>query len=273
MRRASWRYTLPVIALTFAAPASAQRSRRTASPVIQILQSAPDARSRAQAALTLGEMHAAEAMPALQGALSDGEPVVRAAAATALGALGDPAAMAALRAHASDPDGDVRAAVEDALASLRAGPVDWSQARFVVGAGTLADNTQNDPERVRAMQRSIRDALRGRPTLVVRDGALPAPASARIRRGALRAYSLDGGLNRLARVQQGDAPAVRAEVTFVIVAQPARAIVGMVQGAATARLYPGATEQSLVEAEHTAIEHAVRGALRDIERALPSALR
>jgi len=262
-----------VIALTMASPAAAQRSRRAASPVIQILQTAPDARSRAQAAITLGEMRSPEALPALQAALADRDALVRVAAASAMGALGDPAALSALRAHASDPDGDVRAAVEDALARLRAGPVDWSQARFVVGAGTLADNTQNDPARVRAMQRSIQGALRGRPTLVVREGALPAPAMARVRRGALRAYSLDGGLNRLVRIQQGDAPAVRAEVTFVIVAQPARAIVGMVQGAATARLYAGATEERIAEAEHTAIEHAVRGALRDLERALPSALR
>lgn len=273
MRRAGWRYSLPVIVLTLASPAQAQRSRRAASPVVRILQSAPDARSRAQAAITLGEMRASEAMPALQAALSDGDAVVRVAAASALGALGEPSATAALQAHAADADGDVRAAIADALSSLRAATVDWSQARFVLGAGTLADNTQNDPARVSAMQRSIRDALRGRPTLVVRDGALPAAATARMRRGALRAYSLDGGLNRLARVPQGDGAAVRAEVTFVIVAQPARAIVGMVQGAATARIYPGASAESVAETERVVIEHAVRGALRDIERALPNALR
>jgi hypothetical protein len=273
MRRAGWIYALPLIALSFAPRAEAQRSRRAASPVIQVLQTAPDARSRAQAAMTLGEMGAAESLPALQSALVDGEPVVRAAAASALAALGNTSSLPALQSRAEDPDADVRAAVADAITALRAPPVDWAQARFVVGAGTLADNTQQDPARVRTMQRSIHDALRGRASLVVRDGALPPAASTRVRRGALRVYSLDGGLNRLARLQQGDGPAVRAEVTFVIVAQPARAIVGMVEGAATARVHAGAGERRVAEAEQVAIEHAVRGALRDLERALPSALR
>jgi|JI10StandDraft_1071094.scaffolds.fasta_scaffold152720_2 HEAT repeat protein len=273
MRRSTWSLALPLVAMLLPQAALAQRSRRAASPVVRVLQSAPDARSRAQAALTLGELGASEAMPALQAALADTEAPVRASAAAALAMLGSAVALPALQSHLEDPDADVRAAVSDAVRALQAPPQDWNQARFVVGAGALADNTRNDPARVRTMHRGIHESLRGRPTLVVRDGALPPVATARLRRGALRAYSLDGGLNRLVRLQQGDGPAVRAEVTFVIVAQPARAIVGMVQGAATARMHPGASEQSMQDAERTAIESAVRGALRDIEQALPHALR
>lgn len=273
MRPSRWILALPVVALCASSPALAQRSRRSASPAVRILQTAPDARSRATAALTLGQMGAVVAMPALQAALADPEPSVRASAASALSMLGSAGAIPALQAHLDDSDGDVREAVASAVRALQAPPQDWDQARFVVGPGALDDNTAHDPSRVRVMHTGIQEALRGRPALVVREGALPPVASARLRRGALRAYSLDGGLNRLSRIQQGNSPAVRAEVTFVIVAQPARAIVGMVQGAATARLYPGATEQSLIEAERTAIEHAVRGALRNIEQALPSALR
>lgn len=273
MRPSRWILALPAVAMLFASPAQAQRSRRAASPVVRVLQTAPDARSRAQAALTLGELGAMAAMPALQASLADPEPSVRASAAAALSMLGSAAALPALQAHLDDGDADVRDAVRSAVRALQAPPQDWRGARFVVGAGTLDDNTAHDPSRVRVMHTGIQDALRGRANLVVREGPLPPVASARLRRGAMRAYSLDGGLNRLARTHQGGNPAVRAEVTFVIVAQPARAIVGMVQGAATARLYPGATEQSVVEAERTAIEHAVRGALRDLEQALPRALR
>ena len=165
---------------------SPMRSAWAASPVVRVLQTAPDARSRAQAALTLGELGAMEAMPALQAALADTEAPVRASAAAALAMLGSDVALPALQAHLDDPDNDVREAVREAVRSLQAPPQDWSQARFVVGAGALSDNTRNDPARVRTMHRGIHESLRGRSALVVRDGALPPTAAARLRRGALR---------------------------------------------------------------------------------------
>ncbi len=65
MRRTPWILSLLFAALTLSEPAEAQRSRRAASPLVRVLQTAPDARSRAQAALTLGELGAMEAMPAV----------------------------------------------------------------------------------------------------------------------------------------------------------------------------------------------------------------
>lgn len=76
---------------------------------------------RTQAALVLGQLGAADAVPALTTALlEDRAPAVRIAAAAALGRIGDPSALQALEgAERDDGDGEVREAAGRALAQVR----------------------------------------------------------------------------------------------------------------------------------------------------------
>jgi epoxyqueuosine reductase len=68
------------------------------------------------AAIVLGNQQNAAAVPALEGALGDSEPVVRGAAAWALGRIGGAAAVTALKSRLCVEDNaTVRAEIDDAL--------------------------------------------------------------------------------------------------------------------------------------------------------------
>lgn len=288
MRRDA-RLAASITAVTLLLPLSSAFAQRSAeaqatSPVARMLLTAPDPRTRAQAALTLGRLRPPDARGALETALGDRVAVVRAAAASTLGELGDGAAVAALEGRRGDPDVNVRGAIERALGRLGAAaaggataaptpaPVDLNRARFVVAPGDLQDHTRANGHHLDTVSRAIVAALTGREGLAVLPSLpLPSAAVARVRRGLLRAYALDGGLARVERRDGGEGQSVRAEVNFAIVALPQRAIVGMISGAATAR-GTALTEASQRHLEGVAVEGAVRGALRDFEQNLPRAL-
>jgi hypothetical protein len=259
-------------------------ARAQQSPVVRLLLTAPDARTRAQAAMTLGRLRPTDARAALETALGDPVALVRVAAASTLGALRDPVAVPALRARLQDADANVREAVSLALRRLPADATDapasnepegapLATARFLLAPGDLHDHTGTHPEHLPLLTDAMLRTLAGRPGLALqRTIELPPAATARVRRGLLRPFSLEGGLQRLDAEGPDDNLAVRAEVQFAIVAMPQRAIVGMVTGAATAR-GPGFSPTSRRRLESVAVEGAVRGALRDIEQSLGQARR
>ncbi len=80
----------------------------------------PGHRHRGQAASTLGNLKARDALPELQKALADGNKYVRILSANALGRIGKEAApaMDALTATLDDPDPDLRRAAVEALGSI-----------------------------------------------------------------------------------------------------------------------------------------------------------
>ncbi len=276
--------SIPTLGLTLvllATGVSAQSSVQSNSPVVRMLLAAPDARTRAQAALTLARLRPPDARSALVTALADRAAVVRAAAASSLADLGDPAALSALRSRANDPDPNVRDAVARAVGRLDPSggvaptaptPVDLDQSRIVVTAGHLVDHTHQNEHHLGALRDSVLRTLAEREGVAAPSGAVPASVRARVRRGVARWYSLDGGIQRLVVTELGGGSSVRAEVDLVIVSEPVHAIVGMVSGAATAR---GSTAtQALRESlERTAIDGAVRGALQGIARNLEGARR
>ncbi len=261
-------------------PAGAQQS-----PVVRMLLTAPDARTRAQAAMTLGRLRPPDARAALETALGDPAALVRAAAASTLGVLADPTAGPALRARLRDPDPNVRASVSQALSRLPgAGPgpteaaaapagAPLATARFLLAPGDLQDHTRAHPEHMALLTEALLRALAGREGVAVQPTVeIPPAALLRVRRGLLRAFALEGGLQRLEPSGTDDDTSVRAEVQFAIVAMPQRAIIGMVSGAATAR-GPAFSPASRRRLESVAVEGAVRGALRDIEQSLGPARR
>lgn len=260
-------------------------ARAQQSPVVRLLLTAPDARTRAQAAMTLGRLRPTDARAALETALGDPVALVRVAAASTLGALRDPVAVPALRARLQDADANVREAVSLALrrlpadtanapsASIEPAGAPLATARYLLAPGDLHDHTGTHPEHLPLLTDAMLRTLAGRPGLALqRTIELPPTATARVRRGLLRPFALEGGLQRLDAEGPDDNLAIRAEVQFAIVAMPQRAIVGMVTGAATAR-GPGFSPTSRRRLESVAVEGAVRGALRDIEQSLGQARR
>jgi hypothetical protein len=270
------RWAFPVFAaLLLAAPAArAQRAVEGRSPVVQMLRLSPDARTRAQAALTLARLPSADAPAALRDALADRAAVVRAAAAATLGDLNDGASVDALRGHTTDPDANVRDAVRRALSRLEAPvesasfdpaqPVDLTRVRFLVRPGELADRERADAARGALVRDAVRRELRDRGTVALAPAVIPPAAQRRIRAGSLRQFSIDGGLQAVRLVPGPGGDRLRAEVNLVIVAEPQHAIVGMVTGAASLPA-PSGSPQAQQRTEATLIASAVHAALRDVE--------
>lgn len=276
MRRGVWSAPgLFAVVLLTASSALAQRTVEAQSPVVMMLQRSPDARTRAQAALTLARIPSPDARDALRGALDDRAAVVRAAAAVTLADLNDSGAVAALRAHASDPDANVRDAITRALGRLEAPsasavfdpvqPVDFARVRFLVRPGELADRERADPARGELVVNAVRAALTNRGTVALHPGVLPPAVQRRLRSRSLRQFSIDGGLQAVRRVPAPEGERLRAEVSLIIVAEPQHAIVGMVTGAASLPAPRSNDPQSQRRAEATLISAAVQAALRDVE--------
>lgn len=275
MRRGVWSAPALFAALLLAASgAQAQRAVETDSPVVQMLRRSPDARTRAQAALTLARTRSPDAPAALRAALGDRAAVVRAAAAVTLADLNDSDSIAALRAHSRDPDANVREAIERALARLETPsssarfdpvqPVDLARVRFLVRPGELADRERSDEARGALLRDAVRSALHNRGTVALHPGVLPAAAQRRLRSGSLRQFSLDGGLQAVRLVPAPGGDRLRAEVSLVIVAEPQHSIVGMVTGAASLPA-PVGDAQAQRRVEASLIASAVQAALRDVE--------
>lgn len=276
MRRGVWSASRLFIAVLLAASSAlAQRTVEAHSPVVQMLRLSPDARTRAQAAITLARFPSPDAPAALRAALDDRAAVVRAAAAVTLAALNDAGSVAALRAHLGDRDANVRDAVARALGRLETpsataafeppGAVDLARVRFLVRPGELADRERSDATRGALLRDAVRASLYNRGTVALHPGVLPAAAQRRLRTGSLRQFSLDGGLQAVRRVPSPGGDRLRAEVSLIIVAEPQHAIVGMVTGAASlpAPLSGDPGEQQRTEAR--LIGSAVQAALRDVE--------
>jgi hypothetical protein len=104
-------------ALLLAASASAQDAR--VKLLTKQLQTAKDARLRAQACTLLGNTGTEEAVTPLCGALDDKDSLVRSAAAGALGELGTPEAGNCLKAALGVESGAVKKAIEKALAAMK----------------------------------------------------------------------------------------------------------------------------------------------------------
>jgi hypothetical protein len=110
---------LVALLLSIATPIAARADAQT-ERAVRALETSSSLKVRSQAALVLGQLHAAEAARALRrAATSDPAPAVRIAAIAALSKLGAAEARATLEAVArGDGDGSVRTAAAGALAEL-----------------------------------------------------------------------------------------------------------------------------------------------------------
>ncbi|MEI8254973.1 MAG: HEAT repeat domain-containing protein [Deltaproteobacteria bacterium] len=263
------------------------------SPVIQLLLTSTDTRTRIQAAVTLGRLRPTGARQALESALDDANVGVRASAAQSLVTLGDIASLGALRAHANDRDPLVRNGIARAIETLArntattatptaAGSAsatvqislqsgDMQHARFLVRVGTLANRADSRPNIVELMRNAILLEV-GRSgsvaCVVARD--LPPEAELRVRTGHLRAYAMEGSVNSLRRWTVAQTLSIRAEVSLVLMTHPSRTIVGSLSGAATAQEHTPYydTDGFTQRLEERALSAAVHGALGNLQQSL-----
>lgn len=286
--RARWILPMTLTAALVAVPPLAGSQAR--SPVIQLLLSSRDVRTRMQAATTLGRLRPPGAREALESALSDDNAAVRAASAEALLALGDAAALGALRSHANDRDPGVRAGITRAVQQLEqqlaatsggggggsaavAPSGDWERARYVLHIGTLANRAGGRPTVTEVLRNAIvREVARNTEIACALGSPLPPEAERRVRAGRMRAYALEGSVNTLRRWTVATTMSVRAEVSLVLMTTPTRAIVGSLSGAATAQEHtPYYDAEAFAQRlEDRALAAAVRGALNNLQASLSS---
>lgn len=273
-----------------ALPAFAQQ--QPVSPAVLLLRTGRRTQDRTRAAETLGATRPPGAREALERALGDRAVAVRLAAVEALRQLGDTEALPALRACARDRDEDVRRDAErvvrafEAMPSARpAGalrpaatsapapppPIDWRQVRFLVRIGALSNQARANPEDLRTMRTTIAATLASSRAVVLEDGPLPADALRRLERRQIDRYTVEGGVQSIRPGADPTSVAMRAQVSYALIAEPARTIVGSLDGAATAsepRVSAPNAPDPVPRLIQRAIEAATQGALQSLEREL-----
>ncbi len=285
------------LSLSLLAPGALAQS----SPAIDLLHRSPDAGARARAAEALGRLRPMGARAALEAALGDRAASVRAASAQALEALGEPAAIAALNHHALDHDAAARDAVMHALHTLMArmpthtagawssqsapNPaavptiqpvatptprrINWSRVRVLISLGPIANHATLDAGHVLQLREALQAAMVEDERYALHPGTtLPSSVTARLRSGSLRRYSLEGGLTTL---RESGNIAVRAEVSLILLSEPAHAIAATLAGSGTVQEAPPVIPDlpdPLPRLRLRAIEAAAHGALRELQSQL-----
>ncbi len=269
------------------------------SPAIDLLRRSHDARARARAAEALGRLRPMGARAALEAALGDRAAPVRAASARALEALGDPAATTALNRHALDRDPGAREAVMHALHTLMArmpthtastwspqsaanpaatpstppvavpAParrINWPRVHVLISLGNIANHATLDASHVLHLREALQSAMVEDERYALHPGTtLPPSVTARLRSGSLRRYSLEGGLTTL---RESGNIAVRAEVSLILLSEPAHAIAATLAGSGTVQETPPVIPNlpdPLPRLRLRAIEAAAHGALRELQ--------
>ena len=263
------------------------------SPAVLLLRTGRSTRDRVRAAETLSATRPPGAREALERALQDRAVSVRRAAVEALRQLGDTASLPALRNAARDRDATVREDVArvvtalEAMPSARGGarppatpapppPVNWRRVRFVVTIGTLSNQARSNPTDLQTMRSTIAATLASSRAVALDTGNLPADVAARIARGDIGRYVVEGGLQSVRPGADPQTVSIRAAVSYALIAEPAHTIIGSLDGAAT-------VSEPVVRAPNApdpvprliqrAIEAATQGALQSLERELESRAR
>ena len=237
-------------------------------------------RVRAQAAISLGAVHAdPQVTRALTAALRDDHPAVRAAVCSALQRQGDPTALPSVQRMSRDRESAVRRACASAVTALRrvartrprsassgsrgsgsSGRSSAGPARFYVAIGEPGTNVRGLPRTTirsaHALLRTEVEQIAG--VQLAPNSERPRAASRAIRQGSLTGYYLDSSIVSVEQTSRG----LRARVSIVVQTYPDRNIRSMLQGAATVPNGRGAA------ARQQAIEGALRGALRNLPQAL-----
>jgi hypothetical protein len=221
-------------------------------------------RVRLQAAVVLGKLHDARAVPSLMRALSDENETVRGLSAQVLGDLGDGQATAALqRARKSDSSAFVRDKAQAALTKLHpdsmalgrssSSPASSPSALHVeVGGIGMKSRTQASGELTARLREYILRELARTPGLTLEGKPLSG-------------FLIDSSITNVSRKQTDQWIEITCEVSFVVGRLPSKAMVMMTSGGATVQaprmgLRPD-REKAL---QFDALEGAVQGAHQNL---------
>jgi hypothetical protein len=255
VRRSSIMSSL-VILLLLAKPARADRI----DELCRSLTSDPSWRVRLQAAVVLGKLHDARAVPSLLRALSDENETVRGLAAQVLGELGDTSAVAAL-AEVRKRDGSafVREKSQQALAKLHpnsAAPGSTAQhgeRKWHVELGGMGAKSQHvSPELTHRLREFIIRELERAPNVTLYDKQASG-------------FLIDSSITSVSRRLTDQWVEISCEVSFVVGRLPSKAMVMMTSGGATVQApRAGFRPEKERALQMDALEGAVQGANQNL---------
>lgn len=220
----------------------------------------PSYKVRVQAALVLGKLADARAVPALIQALKDPDESVRGVAATSLGKVGDASAQSALQAATRDPSDFVKNQAKASLEKLAAGsappPVaETKGARYFIAVGFAQGKS---PEGLKLVRDSLTRELRKLPGVTLDVAGSESPTTSLLQQKKLDGYIVDGSIQRLSVSQSGGSATIDCDVKAFVATYPQKSIKVMTSAGASLQ-----TGVSSVESGKRDCLAAASEALRD----------
>jgi hypothetical protein len=185
---------------------------------------------RVQAALVLGRLGDARAVPSLVKALGDANRTVRAIAAQALGQVGDPSAADPLRKLlGTEADPFVRAQADKAIASLSA--AGGKRAKIYLAFGPFTGGAKSaGAEAAKIVADALARELGKLPAVTLSLG----PADQRnFTKSGLLGFYIDGNITRLEDVVTGGASETNCDVKVMVSRWPTKSIISWTNAGAS----------------------------------------
>jgi hypothetical protein len=268
LRRAGWRSSarlrrvLATAALAFVAVVAAAGrtpSARAAAPAAKVQELCkavledPNYKVRVQAALVLGRLGDASAVPTLLKALEDSNKTVRAIAAQALGQIGDQAALEPLREllkHEGDPF--VRTQSEKAVAALTAGggPGGQKKAKVFLSFGPFTGGVKSAGAESARLIHDVLARELGKLTTVTL--SLSPAEQKSVSKNAMLGFFIDGNITRLDDVPAGGGSETSCDVKVMVARWPTKSIIMWTNAGAS--LQSGSRPRDKESARHDCLE-------------------
>lgn len=238
--------------LTLSAPAHADR----VDDLCRSLTTDPSWRVRLQAAVVLGKLKDARAVPSLLRALGDENETVRGLSAQVLGELGDSSAKAALQRSKRDPSAFVRDKAEAALARLSTPEPAHG------GGGNGALHVEIGGIGVKAQHVSPQMAIRLKEFIIRELNKTPGLT---LEGKPISGFLIDSSITNVSRRTTPEWVEITCEISFVVGRLPSRAMVMMTSGGATVQApRVGLRPERELALQLDALEGAVEGAHQNL---------
>jgi hypothetical protein len=261
----SWLLTvlIPLLVVLLQGTAAADSVDR----LISQLEGESDYKTRVSAAINLGKLGDARAVPALISALTDDNENVRGAAAASLGSLIDENTKADQRQRAAkvlegmakrDSSSLVRKQAERAFERIRKLPVAGPQSGGIyVNIGSMATKAAQAPAKLKTLMRDTTEKTFSKRASSMMT-AWPSgkdPSSQQLRASKTTAYHVDGTLVTLDVQTKGGATMVSCKVSMLIATYPEKSMFGFLDGGA--RVQAGSSPDEIQYAQEDCVTAVV----------------
>ena len=261
--RASW-VAVIALGLVAAAPraATATPSGRVEAACRTLTEDA-NFKVRVQAALVLGKLGDAGAVPCLSRALGDQNRTVRAMAAQAMGQLGDVAALDPLRALAQrEVDPFVKAQGEKAIALLSGPNGSGKHLKIFLNFGPFTGGVKSaGPDAARMIHDTLQTELGKLPVIT-----LTPPAAADAGKPGASAFWIDGNVTRLDDVAAAGGSETSCGVRVMVARWPSKSIISWTS--AEASVQSGARPRDRENARRECLEATAAQLAEDLAKFL-----